>query len=556
MCIRDRSTFQNNVHLLDSDELRLGDSNDLTISHSSFGRIVSTGVLTISVDDDINLDIGADTGDTVNIRGGSGSNETLAVFAVNGSVDLYYDNSKKFETSNTGVTVTGALTATSFVGALTGNVTGNADTATNASGLTGTPNISCGTGAFSGVVTLQNNLDLQDDDKILLGTGDDIEIFHNGTSGQITNSDGSFFIGADRLKLTNGAVSEVFVDCIANGRVDLFYDASVKLTTKSDGVDITGELQCDSLDVDGAGDITGNLTLGGNLDMQDDDQILIGTNNDLRIYHNGNYSFIDQLGTGSLYIRNRLTDQDLILQADNGSGSPVNYIRCDGSHGEVQLFHYGTEKLNTKSDGVDIAGELQCDSLDVDGNSVFTGDIDFVGASYGAVWDTSANKLKFNDNAYISLGTGSDASLYSNGSHAYFDLQSGIGNFYIRDGSTTRFTFDDAGDFTASSTVSDTSGNLRITPILGKSSDYTLVVTDTGKTIVRTGGNITVPSSMTAGMIVTIINNANSTTTITAGATLTFTDSTTGNRTLAAYGVATVTYISASSAYITGTGLS
>ena len=43
---------------------------------------------------------------------------------------------------------TGALTATSFVGALTGNVTGNADTATNASGLTGTPNISCGTGAL------------------------------------------------------------------------------------------------------------------------------------------------------------------------------------------------------------------------------------------------------------------------------------------------------------------------------------------------------------------------------------------------------------------------
>ena len=228
-----------------------------------------------------------------------------------------------------GAVVTGVTTSTSFSGNLTGN----------ASGLTGTPNISCGTGAFSGVVTLQNNLDLQDDDKILLGTGDDIEIFHNGTSGQITNSDGSFFIGADRLKLTNGAVSEVFVDCIANGRVDLFYDASVKLTTKSDGVDITGELQCDSLDVDGAGDITGNLTLGGNLDMQDDDQILIGTNNDLRIYHNGNYSFIDQLGTGSLYIRNRLTDQDLILQADNGSGSPVNYIRCDGSHGEVQLFH-------------------------------------------------------------------------------------------------------------------------------------------------------------------------------------------------------------------------
>ena len=43
-----------------------------------------------------------------------------------------------------GVVVTGVATATSFSGDLTGDVTGNADTATNAQGLTGTPNISVG----------------------------------------------------------------------------------------------------------------------------------------------------------------------------------------------------------------------------------------------------------------------------------------------------------------------------------------------------------------------------------------------------------------------------
>ena len=46
-----------------------------------------------------------------------------------------------------GVVVTGVATATSFSGALTGNVTGNADSATlatNAQGLTGTPNINVG----------------------------------------------------------------------------------------------------------------------------------------------------------------------------------------------------------------------------------------------------------------------------------------------------------------------------------------------------------------------------------------------------------------------------
>ena len=49
------------------------------------------------------------------------------------------------------------------------------------------------------------------------------------------------------------------------GDVRLSYGASTKLTTFDSGVDITGELQSDSLDVDGNADISGNLVLGGNL---------------------------------------------------------------------------------------------------------------------------------------------------------------------------------------------------------------------------------------------------------------------------------------------------
>tara|TARA_A100001201_G_scaffold136310_1_gene125218 strand:- start:6735 stop:7124 length:390 start_codon:yes stop_codon:yes gene_type:complete len=37
------------------------------------------------------------------------------------------------------------------------------------------------------------------------------------------------------------------------------------------------------------------------------------------------------------------------------------------------------------------------------------------------------------------------------------DLNSGIGNFYIRDGTTTRFTFDDAGHFTATGDITSNS---------------------------------------------------------------------------------------------------
>ena len=57
--------------------------------------------------------------------------------------------------------ITGILTATSFSGNVTGDVTGNADTATNAQGLTGTPNITvnnivAAAATFSGVVTYED----------------------------------------------------------------------------------------------------------------------------------------------------------------------------------------------------------------------------------------------------------------------------------------------------------------------------------------------------------------------------------------------------------------
>ena len=62
-----------------------------------------------------------------------------------------------------------------------------------------------------------------------------------------------------------------------NGPVALRYDNNLKLTTKSDGVDITGELQADSLDIDGNADISGTLQLGSALDGQDNNLNNIGT---------------------------------------------------------------------------------------------------------------------------------------------------------------------------------------------------------------------------------------------------------------------------------------
>jgi hypothetical protein len=100
------------------------------------------------------------------------------------------------------------------------------------------------------------------------------------------------------------------------------------------------------------------------------------------------------------------------------------------------------------------------------------------------------------------------------------------------------------------------------TTINSQTTAYTLVASDAGKTISITTGGVTIPNSvMSAGNIVNIYNNSSSSQTITQGSGVTLqwagqSSSTTGNRTLGLYGMATDLFLSASSAVITGSGLS
>ena len=61
---------------------------------------------------------------------------------------------------------------------------------------------------------------------------------------------------------------------------------------------------------------------------------------------------------GHIYITNYTDDEDIYLRTDDGSGGITNYIQCDGSNGEVKLYHYGSEKLSTRSTGVTVTGTV------------------------------------------------------------------------------------------------------------------------------------------------------------------------------------------------------
>ena len=103
--------FSKTTHHSDNIQARFGDAGDLRIYHdgsNSYIKDVGTGSIIVN-------------GDFFRILNSAGNSQMFRCDA-NDSVQLYYNNSVKLVTTNTGVTLTGAATATTFLGDLNGTI--------------------------------------------------------------------------------------------------------------------------------------------------------------------------------------------------------------------------------------------------------------------------------------------------------------------------------------------------------------------------------------------------------------------------------------------------
>ena len=91
-------------------------------------------------------------------------------------------------------------------------------------------------------------LDMDDNQKILLGTGDDLELYHNGSDGIIDNTgDGNLKLldaGSTKLEVASSGVN-VTGDMVASGNVTAYSDAKLKTEISSidNALDIVGKLR-------------------------------------------------------------------------------------------------------------------------------------------------------------------------------------------------------------------------------------------------------------------------------------------------------------------------
>ena len=403
--------YHDNVKTLETNNTGVtitGHTGDVT-------RLIVTGSEDRSAEIQLRADEADDFTDTVRIHQStngslyiqnltaSNTHETLILAIPNGAVELYYDNSKKFETTSSGVTVTGTVTATSFSGE---TVVGDTS-----------PQLGGNLDIQSHDITGSGNIDLEDASKIKIGSGDDLQIYHSSGENFIRGNGtvSSLFIDScHEIKLrhldTSGSNIENMIVCNDDSSVELYHDNIKTFETISGGAKLQGgeglaahlymfadegddnadkwvfradasssQLKLrnyaggsweESIIANGNGavqlyydnskkfettssgvTVSGNIDIGGNdFNIADSGQIHLGDGADLRIYHSSNENIIKSTSTGDFKIKT-----DTTINITKGSSEDIAKFIPEGA---VELYHDNSKKLETQSGGAKVTGTL------------------------------------------------------------------------------------------------------------------------------------------------------------------------------------------------------
>ena len=280
----------------------------------------------------------------------------------NGAVNLYYDNSKKFETTTSGVRVTGSL-----------ELSGTNTFTIESNSTAGTFNLGSGTRGFN---FINNNHTL-------------LSIANTGT---LTANAGTENLVASFV--STDAISEIRIQDDSKYTRLLSVGQSFKIMP-NDGVDLI-EFNGGTSTVS----VTGSLSTTGNVSIADSSQLILGGGNDVLLYHNGTDSIFRNY-TGDYYIDQAAVTKSIFFRVSDANSLDTTALtisrNADASFGrDVTIagnltVNGTTTTINTQTLAVeDPLIELAKDNA---ANSV---DIGFYG--------------KYNDGTARYLGLFSDAS--------------------------------------------------------------------------------------------------------------------------------------------------
>ena len=434
----------------------IGDGSGLTgITASGTGIIIKHDNNSVGTAGTINfgtgLDVSAISGSsvTVGVTTSQFDIDKLDVSGIStfkGAVDINADIDVDGHTNLDNVSIAGVATATTFVGALTGNATGLSGnpsiniTDLDVDGHTNLDNISvAGVSTFTGAINAS-------------------ELSLTGTAG----------IKANSLNLKNAAGSATYATFTNGGSAVLKHNNTDRLETTASGVTVTGtvaatsytgdgsnltgisagstaEVRANTLNVigvstfAGALDINNNVVIDGNIDLNGDIDVDGHTNLDnisvagvstftgattfqQLSSHSGGLQVGSAVTIGSLNgnatYTGIITAQKFVgdgsgLTGVTGSGTGIAIKNSGSIVGTAGTINFGDNlSVSAISGGsVTITGsagvstsQFNVNKLNVSGISTFNDDVEFKGSGANILFDASQDQLEFSDSATLTFG--------------------------------------------------------------------------------------------------------------------------------------------------------
>ena len=261
--------------------------------------------------------------------------------------------------------------------------------------------IPAGVGGSTGV-------DFNDNVKARFGTGNDLEIYHDGTDSHIYHStaypynDLKIRSTADIKLQTNN--SEDAVVCNVNGAVELYHDNNKKLETTSYGALVSGELQATGANFTDDGQSSPVVSV-----KTDDDNpwgLQVGNSTYSDNAQHGWNVFVNNSGEVFNYNIGSSSYNDWNWYLSNSSASK-QMMKFESSSLAVELYHDNSKKFETTSSGTSVNGNLVCGSVTLSGGG-----------------------LALSDNDQVVFGSGDDAFIKHTGSD--FLIENDTGSFNIK----------------------------------------------------------------------------------------------------------------------------
>ena len=275
------------------------------------------------------------------------------------------------------------------------------------------------------------NLDLPDSKKIRLGTGNDFELFHNGSHTYFAQTgDGNIFFKCSDVTFQSddGSVTALAID--ANGGITLKHANTTRIETSSSGATISGT--CVASTFQGSGANLNSIPAG----------VLTGT-----------LPAISGASLTSLNATNISSGTVAVARLGSGSPSSSNYLRGDGSWSSVSVSlttSMLTSSTTTVSNSTGLGKNV---SLPGGARNVLIGEdvlANFTGSGYGAYSSVMIGYQAGEGASSISGNIGDNVFIGYNSGHfvaggAYYNTCVGAGSGLSNTGDNNVYIGSDAG---------------------------------------------------------------------------------------------------------------